>query len=38
MKEGIEMAKDSIFSGRAMDKLNAVVAYSQKMKEAGTNV
>ena len=38
MKEGIDMAKDSIFSGRAMDKLNAVIAYSQKMKEAGTNV
>ena len=38
MKEGIEMARDSIFSGRAMEKLNAVVAYSQKMKEAGTNV
>lgn len=29
IKEGIEMAKDSIFSGRALEKLQAVVAYSQ---------
>lgn len=29
MKEGIEMAKDSIFSGRAYDKLQAVVAYTE---------
>ncbi|WP_107838280.1 anthranilate phosphoribosyltransferase [Metasolibacillus meyeri] len=29
IKEGIEMARDSIFSGRALDKLQAVVAYSQ---------
>jgi anthranilate phosphoribosyltransferase len=37
MKEGIEMAKDSIFSGRANKKLEAVIAYSQQMKEAGAN-
>lgn len=37
MKKGIEMAKDSIFSGRAMEKLEAVIAYSQQMKEAGAN-
>lgn len=30
IKEGIEMAKDSIFSGRALEKLQAVVAYSQQ--------
>ncbi|WPK12608.1 anthranilate phosphoribosyltransferase [Lysinibacillus louembei] len=29
IKEGIEMARDSIFSGRALEKLQAVVAYSQ---------
>lgn len=33
IKEGIDMAKDSIFSGRALEKLQAVVAYSQQ-KEA----
>ena len=37
MKEGIDLAKDSIFSGRAMEKLEAVIAYSQQMKEAGAN-
>ncbi len=31
LKEGIEMAKESIFSGRALQKLDAVVAYSQKV-------
>lgn len=30
IKEGIEMARDSIFSGRALEKLQAVVAYSQQ--------
>ena len=30
MKEGIDMAKDSILSGRAYEKLEAVVAYSEK--------
>lgn len=30
MKEGIEMAKDSITSGRAYEKLEHVAAYSQK--------
>ncbi len=30
MKEGIAMAKESIFSGRAYEKLENVVAYSQK--------
>lgn len=30
MKEGIEMARSSILSGRALEKLNAVVAYSQQ--------
>ena len=29
MKQGIEMAKDSIFSGRAYEKLEQVAAYSQ---------
>jgi len=33
VKEGVEMAKDSIFSGRALQKLQAVVAYSEKIKE-----
>lgn len=33
MKDGIELARDSIFSGRALEKLNAVVAYSQQAKE-----
>lgn len=37
MKEGIEMAKDSILSGRAKEKLEAVIAYSKQMKEAGAN-
>ncbi|WP_332651385.1 anthranilate phosphoribosyltransferase [Lysinibacillus sp. 54212] len=35
MKEGIDMAKDSIFSGRARNKLDAVVAYSKKLQEEG---
>ena len=30
MKEGIDMAKDSILSGRAYEKLEQVVAYSEK--------
>ena len=30
MKQGIEMAKDSIFSGRAYEKLEQVAAYSQR--------
>ncbi|KOS60948.1 anthranilate phosphoribosyltransferase [Lysinibacillus agricola] len=33
VKEGVEMAKDSIFSGRAQRKLEAVVAYSENIKE-----
>lgn len=33
MKEGIEMAKDSIFSGRAYDKLQAVIAYTKAQAE-----
>ncbi|MFJ6208251.1 anthranilate phosphoribosyltransferase [Lysinibacillus sp. NPDC092081] len=33
VKEGVEMAKDSIFSGRAQRKLEAVVAYSEHIKE-----
>ena len=32
MKEGIEMAKESIFSGRAYDKLQAVITYTQQQK------
>ena len=32
MKEGIEMAKESIFSGRAFDKLQAVITYTQQQK------
>jgi len=32
VKEGVEMAKDSIFSGRAIQKLEAVVAYSEHIK------
>lgn len=30
LKNGIDMAKESIFSGRALQKLDAVIAYSQK--------
>lgn len=37
MKEGIEMAKESIFSGRATEKLEAVIAYSQQLTKAGAN-
>ncbi|MFJ7665843.1 anthranilate phosphoribosyltransferase [Lysinibacillus sp. NPDC097195] len=33
VKEGVEMAKESIFSGRALQKLQAVVAYSENIKE-----
>ncbi|WP_107941995.1 anthranilate phosphoribosyltransferase [Metasolibacillus sp. FSL H7-0170] len=33
IKEGIEIAKDSIFSGRALEKLQAVIAYSQQKEE-----
>ncbi|MFJ7369756.1 anthranilate phosphoribosyltransferase [Lysinibacillus sp. NPDC098008] len=33
VKEGVAMAKDSIFSGRALQKLEAVVTYSQQIKE-----
>lgn len=33
VKEGVDMAKDSIFSGRALGKLEAVVAYSEKINE-----
>ncbi|MER2048681.1 anthranilate phosphoribosyltransferase [Solibacillus sp. FSL W7-1472] len=33
MKEGIEMAKDSILSGRAYEKLENIVAYSQKQMQ-----
>lgn len=36
MIEGIEMARDSIFSGRALEKLNNVVAYSQDAIKGGT--
>ena len=36
MKDGIELARESIFSGRALDKLNAVVAYSQQAKEGAS--
>ncbi|MFT9817602.1 anthranilate phosphoribosyltransferase [Lysinibacillus sp. NPDC056185] len=32
VKEGVEMAKDSIFSGRALQKLEAVVTYSEHIK------
>ena len=31
MKEGIDMAKDSILSGRALEKLENVVAYSKQV-------
>lgn len=33
VKEGVDMAKESIFSGRAREKLEAVVSYSEKIKE-----
>ena len=36
MKDGIELARESIFSGRALEKLNAVVAYSQQAKEGAS--
>ncbi|MGG2082495.1 anthranilate phosphoribosyltransferase [Lysinibacillus pakistanensis] len=32
VKEGVDMARDSIFSGRALQKLEAVVAFSEKIK------
>ncbi|MGE8036377.1 anthranilate phosphoribosyltransferase [Lysinibacillus sp. NPDC093692] len=32
VKEGVEIAKDSIFSGRALQKLEAVVTYSEHIK------
>lgn len=35
VKEGVDMARDSIFSGRALQKLEAVVAFSEKIKEVG---
>lgn len=33
VKEGVDMARDSIFSGRALQKLEAVAAFSEKIKE-----
>ena len=33
IKEGVAMAKESIFSGRAQQKLEAVVTYSMQIKE-----
>ncbi len=33
VQEGVEMAKDSIFSSSALQKLEAVVAFSEKIKE-----
>ncbi|HBT73151.1 MAG TPA: anthranilate phosphoribosyltransferase [Lysinibacillus sp.] len=33
IKEGVAMAKESIFSGRALKKLEAVITYSEQMKE-----
>ncbi|WP_342441084.1 anthranilate phosphoribosyltransferase [Lysinibacillus sp. FSL K6-0075] len=33
IKEGVAMAKESIFSGRARQKLEAVVTYSKQIKE-----
>ncbi|MEG0259367.1 MAG: anthranilate phosphoribosyltransferase [Lysinibacillus sp.] len=33
VKEGVEMAKDSILSGRALAKLEAVVAFSESIKQ-----
>ncbi|MEE1131192.1 MAG: anthranilate phosphoribosyltransferase [Caryophanon sp.] len=35
VKEGVEMARDSILSGRANDKLQAVIAFSEKIKKEG---
>ena len=35
MKDGIEMAKDSIFSGRALQKLENVIAYSEQVVKEG---
>ncbi|MGE7111388.1 anthranilate phosphoribosyltransferase [Lysinibacillus sp. NPDC047702] len=35
VKEGVDMARDSIFSGRALQKLEAVAAFSEKIKEVG---
>ncbi|ATP38904.1 anthranilate phosphoribosyltransferase [Solibacillus sp. R5-41] len=37
MKEGIEMAKDSIFSGRALQKLHNVIAYSEQVEKEGAS-
>ncbi|MBD8032677.1 anthranilate phosphoribosyltransferase [Solibacillus merdavium] len=36
MKEGIDMAKDSILSGRAYEKLESVVAYNKKVMQEET--
>lgn len=33
IKEGVAMAKESVFSGRAQQKLEAVVTYSKQIKE-----
>lgn len=35
MKDGIELARESIFSGKAKSKLEAVISYSEFKKEAG---
>ena len=37
VKEGVEMARDSILSGRAKQKLEAVIAFSDKLKREGAH-
>lgn len=37
IRDGVEYAREIILSGKALDKLNAVVAFSEKIKEQGVN-
>lgn len=37
VKEGVELARDSILSGRAKQKLEAVIAFSEKIKKEGAH-
>ena len=37
VKEGVDMARDSILSGRAKQKLEAVIAFSEKIKKEGAH-
>ncbi|MBS7344156.1 MAG: anthranilate phosphoribosyltransferase [Caryophanon sp.] len=37
VKEGVDLARDSILSGRAKQKLEAVIAFSEKIKKEGAH-